>query len=1859
MGVKKLWDLLEPCGRRISIEALTGKRLAVDASGLLFHRIKPVFVFDGATPAIKRMTVIARRRQREQQDARLRRTAEKLLLNQLKQHALAQVASQGGSDVLAQMAGTQKSRGKRPDPFQEVVAQGSDAAAGGRAAGAQPHAVPAQCVPEGPALGASAPLPGEVEQELEAHLDLDLDQLGGVESGEIDAEVLSQLPPSVQLEVMLKLREAQVVANREKFAAAQGAPLAFSQVQMAQYLKATAFRRQVNEIKEAVNAAAGLLGASRRIAGEPGREYVLLRDEEALDGPGVPGAQGASSPPEPSAAPASSAAPPSSGGPLPAQDPLVLTFGASDLDPATDASEEEVGWEDVEEEPSLPGMLASPEGTTEPVPDVGLREQRDLHWRERAARRQRFWSLAQGFRQGRALSDWGKAGDGAQGSPALSPGRAEDGTRDEEEQALQAAIEASLQESREAWEVAGNSGPSGSGPARGGRESGWVGTLPPETALPPLAPDCQASFAGASETNQASHAPASGSEEDWEDVATEPAPPGLAPSRVAAGVNTASETELNRLLSGARASAPDKPGQGLAVGLSVETVAPPHVGVEAILTEAGPTGGVEIQALDSPSGPQVSPEKKAMETNTAGIVEGGKALNAVAADPLQPDAGELPADAPQASAMNHVLAAAPLLQEAVLAAAQAPLVEDSAPSPAAAAEAADVTEFLGDMEPEAEEEEPLTFVDDFGPGIGPGEAEAGLEALRHEALGLRQAQRAQRGQADAPTDEMYTEIQDMLQMFGVPYIVAPGEAEAQCAWLDAAGLVDGVITDDDDAFLFGAQTVYRHIFSTKQTVEEYRTRDVESELGLSRPEFISLALLLGSDYTPGVRGIGIVNATEVVHAFQGMEGLQDFRAWVQAPDAAVSELIAKATDEATQSMRRAFQLRHRGVRRNWDLPSDFPSPAVLEAYLSPRLDTSRDRFLFGRPDLALLRSLCTARLEWTPVQADELLLPVLKAWDEREHQQTLEPFLAFRKRFAKIQSKRLQHAVRGIAGKTTAELELAGSPSAEAGTARKPRAARSRAKTAKRAQSAVPAAQAGQGDALSSVRLLVNQVVTSTDTKSAGAASSQLIQLLSSPASQHGSLDAVLLDLQPLLGPGNGNPSSTLLDAHSGLGAACAACLVQRIRDSPAPDQALGSLLRALPRPAAASLLRGLGLGSRAVNTSWGEAEWRAAAALAARGAAALDREEAGEATRAVSAVQEAVARLPIWPASDRLSVEDAKQRLALLRFLLSSELERLAVWESPLDTKAHAAVACDWPTVAQWETLAAAAWIASPRLALALKDRFPGFPALRLELERFVLVNAAAKSLQLLPQAGALLAEMARGARGRRQAGAPAELGAAAPAASTGCRQFRGKPEVLEYLSRSLHECNPEEVAFFLPQLVQMLRTDHDGVVARFLLDAAAVSVHFAVVLACQLRSEGTPPDEAFDPQVRRSGWSAPKDSGLWQVADKLRTRLMSGLPEDVANLLKDELAYFDDITEVSGKLYPVHKDKRKSAAVEFLKAVELPRGDLFLPTNPDCTVLAHIPESAAPMQSAAKCPILVAFKVHVRQDVHPGFADGEVEEAGSQGSGKEDEEPETRACIFKVGDDCRQDILALQVIGLLKKAFLTAGLDLYLLPYGVIATGYECGIIEVIPNSKSRAQLGELTDGGLAEVFAREHGPPGTERHEAARQNFIRSCAGYAVASYLLQSKDRHNGNIMLDGDGHLLHIDFGFILGISPGGNLGFENAAFKLSYEMTEIIDPARSKTSPSYLHFKELCIKGFLTARSSAESIVATVAMMASSHLPCFRGPKTAVELRHRFRLDLGEKEAAAHMDGLVEAAYGRWTTGFYDWIQYLQNNIPK
>ena len=81
--------------------------------------------------------------------------------------------------------------------------------------------------------------------------------------------------------------------------------------------------------------------------------------------------------------------------------------------------------------------------------------------------------------------------------------------------------------------------------------------------------------------------------------------------------------------------------------------------------------------------------------------------------------------------------------------------------------------------------------------------------LEDEEAELQYAQRANTINAESATGEMFSECQELLQMFGIPFIIAPMEAEAQCAAMDKMGLVDGVVTDDSDVFLFGAKVGLR------------------------------------------------------------------------------------------------------------------------------------------------------------------------------------------------------------------------------------------------------------------------------------------------------------------------------------------------------------------------------------------------------------------------------------------------------------------------------------------------------------------------------------------------------------------------------------------------------------------------------------------------------------------------------------------------------------------------------------------------------------------------------------------------------------------------------------------------------------------------------------------------------------------------------------------------------------------------------------------------------------------------------------------------------------------------------------------
>ncbi|XP_044024405.1 flap endonuclease GEN homolog 1 [Siniperca chuatsi] len=139
------------------------------------------------------------------------------------------------------------------------------------------------------------------------------------------------------------------------------------------------------------------------------------------------------------------------------------------------------------------------------------------------------------------------------------------------------------------------------------------------------------------------------------------------------------------------------------------------------------------------------------------------------------------------------------------------------------------------------------------------------------------------------------ECSEMLDYLGVPWVTAAGEAEAMCAYLDSQGLVDGCITNDGDAFLYGARTVYRNfnMNSKDPQVDCYRTSRVQTQLHLSRENLVGLAILLGCDYIPkGIPGVGKEQALRLIQMLKGQTMLQRFIQWKEE-NADVSEGVVK------------------------------------------------------------------------------------------------------------------------------------------------------------------------------------------------------------------------------------------------------------------------------------------------------------------------------------------------------------------------------------------------------------------------------------------------------------------------------------------------------------------------------------------------------------------------------------------------------------------------------------------------------------------------------------------------------------------------------------------------------------------------------------------------------------------------------------------------------------------------------------------------------------------------------------------------------------------------------------------------------
>ena len=367
-------------------------------------------------------------------------------------------------------------------------------------------------------------------------------------------------------------------------------------------------------------------------------------------------------------------------------------------------------------------------------------------------------------------------------------------------------------------------------------------------------------------------------------------------------------------------------------------------------------------------------------------------------------------------------------------------------------------------------------------------------------------------------------------------------------------------------------------------------------------------------------------------------------------------------------------------------------------------------------------------------------------------------------------------------------------------------------------------------------------------------------------------------------------------------------------------------------------------------------------------------------------------------------------------------------------------------------------------------------------------------------------------------------------------------------------------------------------------------------------------------------------------------------------------EFSFFDEVTSISGKLKPFikrPKPEKKQKIEEELRKIKVEVG-VYLPSNPDGVVIGIDRKSGKPLQSHAKAPYMATFRIK-KTTSNMEATDDLLEETNKNDAVPTEKTIEIwQSAIFKVGDDCRQDVLALQMIAAFRGIFNNVGLDVYVFPYRVTATAPGCGVIDVLPNSISRDMLGREAVNGLYDYFISKYGNEDSLRFQEARSNFVKSMAAYSVISFLLQFKDRHNGNIMIDDAGHILHIDFGFCFDIAPGG-VKFERAPFKLTTEMVAVM--GGSTEHQSYKWFEELCVKAFLASRQYTEKLSQMVLLMMDSGLPCFK-PESIQHFKERFVLDKSEAEAADFMKGLIKKSYSSHSTGIYDQFQLLTNGIP-
>ncbi|KAF9429015.1 Phosphatidylinositol (PI) 3-kinase [Entomortierella beljakovae] len=231
----------------------------------------------------------------------------------------------------------------------------------------------------------------------------------------------------------------------------------------------------------------------------------------------------------------------------------------------------------------------------------------------------------------------------------------------------------------------------------------------------------------------------------------------------------------------------------------------------------------------------------------------------------------------------------------------------------------------------------------------------------------------------------------------------------------------------------------------------------------------------------------------------------------------------------------------------------------------------------------------------------------------------------------------------------------------------------------------------------------------------------------------------------------------------------------------------------------------------------------------------------------------------------------------------------------------------------------------------------------------------------------------------------------------------------------------------------------------------------------------------------------------------------------------------------------------------------------------------------------------------------------------------------------IFKSGDDLRQDQLVIQMITLMDDLLRKENLDLKLMPYKVLATGADHGMVQFVP-SQSLANVLNENNGNLLMYWRKYHLDE-------------RSVDTFGVKPEVMDAYVKSCGNIF--------HVDFGFILGRDP--------KPFPAPMKITkEMVDAMGGFNSVHYQSFKSYCFTAYNILRKSANLILNLFGLMVSANIPDIKvEPDKAVwKVEERFQLNLTDDEAIKFFQNLinesVSAVIPQIAETIHGWAQWLK-----